>query len=618
MPNTKLLVKRTWDPSDEGAEAVTDEDGVAVLQIDPGPAANVVVPPIPVRAPPRPPVIERTGVQELISNDAPRLADQVALDAVNGALEPCARFVSGSSDNAAVSVWVDPSGAVRGATGSKSSLARCFARVFTGQRFRPGRERIYQLNYRVNSDLPSVQYEVTSTYGEPARFNAVLSDALLDARTCLPEDVEEASFPHLLMFRIEGDRLETRWTPDRELDTVVPAKITACVEEHLAKLSLAPRPRGDDEDEAGEVDAVFGFARMTLQPSPRYQSYQPQETVMLGYEMTVAAQAKDGEELGHTKVRYAPGEVPDLRLRPSKVLADPGEQIELTFIRGPNFVGELPKKLYLNHEQRQIESEVNEKTRTAQFKLPAELDGWYESSWGGARALIYVRPRSQLSVTVAPDRPRYRPRDKAELTVKTVAGDHPTEAAVTLIGVDQSLAQLVALPGPDDVARVRPKVTMSQPAFGVLDAEALALGRIMGKNAAAATILQVQSIPTPADYDSYVSSSGATTFDPIETLTDHFYVVLAELHVQVRDWEKNAPADEVMRPAKMAEMWRAALKACTQRGDAVTDAFGRELTLDRLPEDLLQLTAPRAVVIEGTRLGEDVENWSEWVRRNRP
>jgi hypothetical protein len=310
--------------------------------------------------------------------------------------------------------------------------------------------------------------------------------------------------------------------------------------------------------------------------------------------------------------------VPELRLRPSKVLADAGDELELTFIRGPTFTGELPEKLYLRHEQKQMEAKLDEKTRTAKFTLPPDLAGWFEASWGGARALIYVRPKTELSVSVAPDRERYRPRDRAELTVRTVTGDAPAPAAVTLIGVDQSLAQLVPLPGPDDMARVRPKVSMSQPAFGVLDAEALALGRIRGKNAAAATILQVQSIPAPADYDAYASASGATTFDPLETLTDHFYLVLAELHAQVRAWETSASQGEQMRPATMAKMWSLALSECKKRGEPVTDAFGRELELLRLPEDLLALTAPRAVVIEGTRLPEDVENWSEWVRRNRP
>ena len=53
LPKTTLLVKRAWEPRDKGLTAVTDEDGVASLQIDPGPAVNVVIPPMPFRPPPR-------------------------------------------------------------------------------------------------------------------------------------------------------------------------------------------------------------------------------------------------------------------------------------------------------------------------------------------------------------------------------------------------------------------------------------------------------------------------------------------------------------------------------------------------------------------------------------
>jgi hypothetical protein len=610
LPDAKLLVKRAWDPTDEGIEAITDEDGVAVMQLDPGPAVNVVIPPMPARPPPPPKPIVRTGVDELIGGDV-RLADQVALDRMNALLEPCARFAGEGSEHVRVSVWIDAAGSVRGAAGAESPLARCIERIFEGQRFRPAAERIYSIDYQVSSDLPIVRFEVGSSEGDPARLTEALREPLLDARGCIPHDAEDGSFPRLMTFRIEGDRFEVRWTPERHRDRIVPARVASCVEAHLAKLVLP-------KSEEGEREEIFGFVRLSIDPGARHRDHAPQETVMLGYEMTVEAKAKDGELLGRTKVRWSPGSIPDLRLRPSKVLAESGDAIELTFIRGPSFTGELPEKLVLRHERKTLEEDVDEKTRTAKFTLPPELEGWFESSWGGARALIYVRPKSELAVTVAPDRARYRPRDEVELTVRTAAGDSGIPAAVTLIGVDQSLSQLVPLPGPDDMARVRPKVSMQGPAFGVLDAEALALGRIAGRNAAAATILRVQSIPTPAEYDAHVSASGATTFDPIESLTDHFYVVLAELHRQVREWEKSAPKDEVMRPPRMAEMWNGALAACKERGEPVTDAFGRDLLLERLPEDLLALTSPRAVVIEGTRLPEDVENWSEWVRRNRP
>ena len=47
-------------------------------------------------------------------------------------------------------------------------------------------------------------------------------------------------------------------------------------------------------------------------------------------------------------------------------------------------------------------------------------------------------------------------------------------------------------------------------------------------------------------------------------------------------------------------------------------AYGRPLRLYRLPADLLALTDPHAVVATGTRLPEDVENWSAWVAKEKP
>jgi hypothetical protein len=68
----------------------------------------------------------------------------------------------------------------------------------------------------------------------------------------------------------------------------------------------------------------------------------------------------------------------------------------------------------------------------------------------------------------------------------------------------------------------------------------------------------------------------------------------------------------------MAKLWEKALEACEKRGEAVTDAYGRRLKLSRLPPELLALTDPRAVVVSGTRLPEDVENWGAWVARESP
>jgi hypothetical protein len=68
----------------------------------------------------------------------------------------------------------------------------------------------------------------------------------------------------------------------------------------------------------------------------------------------------------------------------------------------------------------------------------------------------------------------------------------------------------------------------------------------------------------------------------------------------------------------MAKLWDQALEACEKRGEPVRDAFGRRLRLSGLPGDLLMLVDPRAVVVEGTRLPEDNEDWAAWVAEERP
>jgi hypothetical protein len=168
------------------------------------------------------------------------------------------------------------------------------------------------------------------------------------------------------------------------------------------------------------------------------------------------------------------------------------------------------------------------------------------------------------------------------------------------------------------MARIRPKPTMTRAAFEVLEASALELGRVRGANAASATVLRVSDIPAPAVLDASVNASAHPSFDPVEPLTDHFYVVLGELHARVRAWEGSAPKAEQMHPPTMARLWATALEACEKRKEPVTDAYGRRLRLHRLPPDLLALTDPRAVVVGGTRLPEDVESWPAWVAKEKP
>jgi len=131
-------------------------------------------------------------------------------------------------------------------------------------------------------------------------------------------------------------------------------------------------------------------------------------------------------------------------------------------------------------------------------------------------------------------------------------------------------------------------------------------------------VLRVSTIPQPPELDAVVNADAHSSFNYEEEVTDTFYVILDELHEQARAWELKAPPKEKMYPRTMARLWNKALNAVAKRGKPITDGFGRRLRLSLLPYDLLSLVDPHAVIIVGTRLPEDVENWSNWVAKEKP
>ena len=234
------------------------------------------------------------------------------------------------------------------------------------------------------------------------------------------------------------------------------------------------------------------------------------------------------------------------------------------------------------------------------------------------RPKFFVKSKHALAVSVASDKPNYQPGDSATINIETTVGGQGTQAAVGLFGVDKSLGQIATMAGPEELIAVQPTIQMTERAFGVLDGQALALGRIAGSNAAEATVLKVAQLPSPASVDNPVGGTASTSFDVVAVLTDRFYPILAALHTEVREWERSSAKDVVMEPAVMAGLWTKAVKRVEAKGGEVVDAYGRRMRLHHLPADLLELTAAQQVVIDGTRLPEDVENWTEWVAEKRP
>lgn len=617
MSSTEVRVQRAWDPTDQGRVVKTDEDGVASLQIDPGPAVNVVVPASPYRPPPPPRPVDRQSASELFSGDSPALADVIALDGWNARLAPCARWVDSGSENQTLIARVSSSGALQVIPTGDGGLQGCMAAALAGVRMPAGAERLYRTEWVFRAqNLPSVSADLNVVTGEGDGLNEALGRGEHQARACLPSDVEDATLPSLLEISAgrRDHRVHTRWVRDPdggELSGAAAACVTRSLEAALS---------GDlFEDPTGDAD-LLAWARVSVSAAGSAgQDAAPQPTVMLGYELRVTALGEGGEESGSTLLRMHPGSVPPLRMRATPVLAKAGDDVEVDLLRGPGFTEEIPEKLIMSSSSfPNIESKVDKKKLSAHFALPDNAEGWFTVSWDGAETRVFVQPDDDLSVELKPDRSSYAPGQTARLDIQTRAGDKPVAAGVGLIGVDESLSQLVTLPGADALDPLRPVATTPDPAFGVIDGAALSMGRVRGSNAAEAAILRVNAVPTPPELDAVVTSNASGSFSPAEPLADGFYAALAELHARTRAWEESAQPDEQMSPQKMADLWDEALDALDDRDQGVHDAYGRRLKLSRLPPELLALTDPRAVVLDSTHLPEDVEDWALWVAREQP
>ncbi len=607
LAGATLRVRRAWDAKDPGVSGVADEDGVASLQLDPGVPVNVVVPPMPYRPPPPQPSVSLEGLEELIGGEV-SLGDQVAMEKALSAFEPCALFTL-EEQSPQLAIRITPSGAVSAVGSGASRMERCLREVAQGRRFPAGRDRLLVANLGIApANAPWVGAELQGSPEVPSEVPGPLADALMGTRACLPAGAAEGRLPRALEWRTRAgsDQLELSWVGDPNAETTL-AGAAECLRSRLpTRLGLGRKPSSD----------AMGIAALSLHAADGMDAEdRPQATTFLGYDFLVSA-TLEGREVGTTRLRMRPGTVPPLRLRPSAVVVSPGDKVEVQLLRGPGYSASLPKQVNVLVGAATRWLEVEDKQVV--FQVPPDATGWLRFEIQGAQALVYVRSGSDLSVAIAPDQPAYRPGALAHLKLETRVGGKPAAAAVGLFGVDETLGQLAPLEGAQSLARVRPQVAMSAPAFGTLDAQALMLGRIRGFHAAAATVLRVTSPPPREQADRPVGVRHASVLDANGELTDVFYTVLSELHAQARRWEASAAKDQLASPATVAGLWKASLVACESRGQRIHDAFGRPLRLSFLPEDLLALTDPRAVIVEGTRLPEDVENWNQWVAEEQP
>lgn len=617
--DAKIKVRKAWLAAEaEGEEAELDAEGVARLQLDPGPPVNVVIPPPPLRkAAATKSKVSYAGAHDLVSDEDAGLDDRVELDRWLALVEPCAKWIEEAGEEAKVAIRVSEAGAILSGA-AQGELARCVLARIQKRRLPKGKARLYALTFSFpEPELPRLKVEIATATGDeaPEKLSALVESAARGVRDCLPRRASGA-LPAVLVWQLQAGSTKPTFSwlkAAAEGEEKIPATVLPCILGGLGKAKL---------EEAAE-SAAMGLVRYTLEApgGEGDREEAPQPTIMRGYELLISAEA-GGKPIGKTKLRLKPGEIPALTVRADPVVVDSGEKVTLQLLRGPTFSGELPKKIAVEHHGDTKILELPKGSKTVDYVIPKDRRGWFRFSAATYHqvqaALVFVRSGAQLAVKVTPEQPRYAPGARARLLLRTRVGDRGTKAAVGLFGVDESLAQLAPLPGPDALRALLPEIGMKERAFGVLDGQALTLGRIRGRYAAEATVLRVATVPRPAELDAAVNATASTVFDPNTEVTDRFYTVLAELHRRARGWEKAAPAREQMTPTRMAELWTQALAACSKRGEKVTDAFGRTLRLHRLPGDLLALTDPRQVVAIGTRLPEDVENWAEWVARRKP
>jgi len=616
LPGVELQVSRAWDPADAGVAAGTDEDAVAALQLDPGQPVSVLVPPRPVREPlpSQQRRVRRQGLADLFSRGEVSLGERVILDAWDEALEPCALFVERSRARLSLGVQLGADGALRRVLAGESELERCAARLLRAQRGPQGSERFYAMEWTVEA-AEGARLRLSQVQGlpeVPSEVAQALERGRQRSRSCVLEREEEEWLPSYLHWRARqgSEALELSWRADPEASGAWSAGELACLRGAFAGLRL---------EQPASFDAE-GVARPLVQPDGKRQRAEPASaTLRTAYELRVRA-SLDGVDLGETTVLAEPGSVPDLRLRPEKPVLKPGEELRINVLRGPDFSGSLPSEdqelplLSAGREVAQLDYDADARTISGLIPADGEVHGLLTVQLSGVRALLWVPRQAPLELEVEPLQAQLRPGDDLRLELRTRAGQQRSPAAVSLFGLDQALGQLASLTGPDDFGRVIVRATSRGAAFGVFDARDLLTGRIRGENALLAALRRIDHVPRLELESSERRIEDAAEFDVEGPALGGFYALLGDARRRVAAWEEAAPQDELMTPERMMALWDEALQARIDQGQPSVDAFGLPLSLDRLPDDLLQLADPRLLVADARRLPEDVENWRAAVR----
>lgn len=580
-----------WQPEKPPYHGKTDVDGVVAVQLDPGDPVTVVIPAPPFR--PRPPSIPAPTLQrgrELRRDADLSLAERRAFDRLVPAVAQCGMFGDGT-----VQVGVQGQGnAVRTVSGP-GPQDRCVAAAMRGLIGYEIQDRTYDLTWNI-TDLgtPYLTLDLRGV-GPTEAVQSALRDATAGARGCLRGLENDRAQALSVHWAVEVGSTNLRlggW------HSVLSAEAAACVQRAMSAARLAAPA------EAASVGSAVWSAVVPRDPSQVPPSAQTQ----LGYELTVRAMAQSGAVEAEGLLRMSAGAVPALRLRATPTLVDPGGVVEVELLRGPDYYGSLPKKLELR-EGSALVGEAKVADRKARFTVPEGVTGFLTVDYGGARGVVYARPKDGLELALSTDAPRYRPGAPVKLQVRAARGGAPAEAAVGLMGVDATLGQLAKLLEPDELGRVTVRVGAEQPAFGAFDPKALVLGQVRGEAAAQAAVMRLTTLPNDSAGDSAQYGTGYAEMEADSVQIESFFRALAAVTERVHAWEASAKPGETLAAAQVMAYWDEVLREERRAGRPVVDAYGRELTLRRLPLAQLEWVDPRNLVQDATHLPEDMLPW---------
>ncbi|MEM7676970.1 MAG: MG2 domain-containing protein, partial [Myxococcota bacterium] len=263
LGGTQLKVTRAWDPADEGQTVTTDVDGVAVVQIDPGPAVTVVEPGLPIR-PPRPrPAVERASLSDHLRSAGPALADQLVFDKVP--LAACARLAQGRPEVRSL-VWASAAGRVDSVISASDDLGQCVQAVLKKVAFGPGRTRLFEVIHRFHYDGPTVDLLFFGPDTPPSRWRARMEQLAITARSCLPAKASGRPVGRLLGWTLDRrGAVDLRAIAEPRVQAKQPSKITDCL---IGALKQGAARTLAELGDTAKFEPATGLVRIGVSPAP--------------------------------------------------------------------------------------------------------------------------------------------------------------------------------------------------------------------------------------------------------------------------------------------------------------------------------------------------------------